>query len=279
MHVRSVRCPRSPLTSILSMFAMAVALLWSASAFAHHGNPPKHFVLVHGGWQGAWSWHQVEAVLESSGHTVTALDLPSLGIDGAVPGTVSLQDYTDRVVATLDAAPDPVVLVAHSMGGIVISSAAEARPDKVDKLVYVAAFLIPNGGTLLDVALADSEALITPNLIVDFSNGTVDVNRALLGDIFFNRSPASAEALGQALFKKTPLAPLATPLQLTEAGFGSVPRFYVETRKDHAISLSVQRAMVAQLPVEKVYSINTDHSPFLSKPHTLSRYLLDAAYH
>ncbi len=251
-------------------FALIVGAAWSAHA--------KHFVLIHGGWQGSWSWYKVVTVLETLGHQVTTVELPSHGIDATNPGAVTLQDYTDEVVAALDAISGPVVLVAHSMGGIVASSAAEARPAKIEKLVYVAAFLIPNGSSLLDVALTDTEALTTPNFIIDFQAATVDVNRAALRDIYYNTSPATDVALARTLFKKNALQPLGTPLQLSQAKWGSVRRFYIEALRDHAISLSVQRGMVAQLPVEHVYTMDTDHSPFFSAPLVLSAYLIGIAY-
>jgi pimeloyl-ACP methyl ester carboxylesterase len=263
---RGSGCSRA-LALIISLFVIT----WASAANA------KQFVLVHGAWQGAWNWYKVVTILEAAGHTVTLVELPSHGIDSTPPGSVTLQDYTDKVVQSLDAISEPVVLVAHSMGGIAASTAAEARPAKVQKLVYLAAFLIPNGGTMLDVALSDTEALTLPNFIIDFAGGTVDVNRSALRDIYYNTSPATDVSLARSLFKKQALQPAVTPLQLTQENWGSVRRFYIETLQDHAISLSVQRSMYTQTPVEKVYTLDTDHSPFFSAPLKLTAYLLDIA--
>src|SRR5213594_427487 len=96
----------------------------------------KHFVLIHGAWHGAWCWYEIVAGLEEAGQRATALDLPSGGIDGSPPDTVTLEAQADRVIAFLDSLSEPVVLVGHSAGGAVISMVAEARPQKVEKLVY-----------------------------------------------------------------------------------------------------------------------------------------------
>jgi pimeloyl-ACP methyl ester carboxylesterase len=223
-----------PLRKALVLFVLA--FITSIASAAH----AKHFVLVHGAWQGAWNWYKVVTLLEATGHTVTTIDLPSHSIDGTPPGTVSLQSYTDKVVQTLDAISEPVILVAHSMGGVAISTAAEARPSKVEKPVYVAAFLVPNGVSLLDIASTDTQALVLPNLIIDPVAGTADVNRSALKDIYYNTSPASDVSLARVLFKTNALQPLFTPLSLTQAGWGSVRRFYIETLQDHAISISVR---------------------------------------
>jgi pimeloyl-ACP methyl ester carboxylesterase len=260
-----------PLRRVLFLVVLGFAAFTASTAHA------KHFVFVHGAWQGSWNWYKVVALLEARGHTVTTIDLPSHSIDSTPPATVTLQSYTDKVVQTLDAISGQVILVAHSMGGIAVSTAAEARPSKIEKLVYVAAFLIPNGMSMLDIALTDTEALVLPNFIPDFQAGTADINRAALKDIFYNTSPAADFALARVLFKKNALGPLATPLSLTPAGWGSVRRFYIEALQDHALSLTAQRSMVAQSPVERVYSLDTDHSPFFSAPILLTAQLLDIA--
>ena len=79
-----------------------------------------------------------------------APDLPGLGEDRTPIPKVSLQSYADRISQVLDAEPEPVVLVGHSSGGMIISQAAEQRPDKVKLLVYLAAILSqPTGYFLL----------------------------------------------------------------------------------------------------------------------------------
>ena len=59
-----------------------------------------------------------------------------------------LAAYTKRVCETLDPQAEPVILVGHSMGGIVISRVAEEQPEKIAILVYLAAFLLQNGESL-----------------------------------------------------------------------------------------------------------------------------------
>jgi pimeloyl-ACP methyl ester carboxylesterase len=104
------------------------------------------FVSVHGGWNGGWCWEKVVPLLEEAGHEVEAPDLPGLGEDRTPLPKVSLQGYADRICQVLEAQPEPVVLVGHSSGGIVISQAAEQRLDKVKLLVYLAAILLQPTG-------------------------------------------------------------------------------------------------------------------------------------
>ncbi len=231
------------------------------------------FVLVHGGWSGGWTWEKVVPLLEEAGHEVEAPDLPGHGEDRTPIPEVSFQSYADRISGVLDAQTEPVVLVGHSSGGSVISQAAEQRPDKVKMLVYLAAFLLRDGEVLLSVAANDTESLILPNLVMseDGSSATIreDVIReGLLAD-------CSDEDVKRAKSRFVPqaLAPFATPITVTEDNFGRVPRVYIETLQDRAVSPSFQKEMYERLPCQKVISMDTSHSPFFSAPEELAGHL------
>ena len=82
------------------------------------------YVLVHGSWHGAWCWHKIIPLLEQAGHQAIAVDLPGHGRDWTDARDVSLQSYVESVCDILDAQPEPVILVGHSRGGIVVSQTA-----------------------------------------------------------------------------------------------------------------------------------------------------------
>jgi pimeloyl-ACP methyl ester carboxylesterase len=232
---------------------------------------PRHFVLVHGAWHGAWCWYKIVAGLQDAGHRVAAIDLPSAGIDGTLPGSVSLQTQAERVIATLDAVAEPVILVGHSAGGAPVSLAAEARPDAVEKLVYLAAFLLPNGASIALTALADESSTLSQHFVVH-PDGTFDVDPTARRDIFYNHCDDRDVALAQSLLKPVSLQANVDPVVIGE-NYGRVRRFYVTCLRDHAVSPATQRAMYTAMPCEKVLSLRSDHSPFLSHPAALLRAL------
>jgi pimeloyl-ACP methyl ester carboxylesterase len=241
--------------------------------------PPARprFVLIHGSWHGAWCWYRVAALLEHAGYQVTAVDLPSHGIDRTPPERVTLQDYTDRVVESLDTSDQPVILVGHSMGGIAISEAAEARPGKVQALVYLAAYLLPDGASAAQFSTLDTDSLLNRHLrFVDHDgDGTVDVldvDPAAVRDAFYARSPAADVALSRLLLVVDPLRPVITPLHLG-ASYDRVRRFYIRTTQDQAVSPALQARMYTQTPVERVFTVRSDHSPFFSQPVKLAKIL------
>ena len=232
------------------------------------------YVLIHGAWHGAWCWKKVIPLLEKEGHKVVAPDLPGHGKDKRPIADITLQAYTDRVCQILDEQSDPVVLVGHSMGGVVITQTAEYRPEKISKLVYVTAFLLQNGEFLLQHAEPDTEALVLPNLIMSEDQSYANVKQEALKEVFY--ADCSDEDVEFAKSRLVPqaAAPFATPVSTTEKNFGRVPRVYIACLRDRAISPLIQEKLYTALPCENVISMDTSHSPFFSAPEELAKHLL-----
>lgn len=233
-----------------------------------------NYVLVHGAWHGAWCWDKVVALLEAEGHDVAAIDLPGHGGDATPLAGLTQAEYGRRVADAVEAAGEPVVLAGHSMGGMAITQAAEYLPDRIAALVYVCAFLPGPGGSLLTLADGDTEARVLPNLEVDEAAGVCKVADAAVVECFYEECDPEDAATASARLTPESLAAFATPVAISEERAGSVRRIYVECSRDHAISIAKQREMWAARPCERVESIDTDHSPFLSRPEELAAHLL-----
>jgi len=232
------------------------------------------YVLIHGAWHGGWCWDKVVPLLEKAGHKVKAPDLPGHGEDKTPTSSVTLQVYTDRVCRVLDGQSEPVVLVGHSMGGIVITQSAEYRPAKIGPLVYLTAFLLRNGESLLQVAQGDAEALVLPNLVMAEDQSYATVRDEAIREAFYGDCSDEDVARAKSLLVPQAAAPFATPMSTTPENFGRVPRVYIECLRDRAISPSAQKAMYTALPCRKVISMDTDHSPFFSAPEELAGHLM-----
>ena len=239
--------------------------------------PSQHFVLVHGAWHGSWCWFRLETMLENRGHTVHAVELPAHGIDENTPGTTVLDDYENKVVDYLDSINSKVILVGHSMGGIVISAAAEKRPRKIKKLVYLAAFLLQDGQSLMDLASQDTNSIVPENIVIDREKNIIDINLDAVKEIFYEESSPRWLNLAKALLKTEPMQPFFTQLTLTDSNYGSIRRFYIKTTLDKAVTPQIQNIMTAAMPCEKIYCINSDHSPFFTTPYELRDIILDIA--
>jgi pimeloyl-ACP methyl ester carboxylesterase len=227
------------------------------------------YVLVHGSYHGGWCWEKVVPLLRRSGHDALAPDLPTHGEDGTPVSEASLDGYAEHVCGVLDSLPEPAILVGHSMAGAVISRVAELRPDAIEALVYLCGYLLRAGESMRQVSEADDEGLLMPNMVVAPDRGTVSILPDAARDVFYGDCSEEDAGRAGARLRPAPVAPLLTPMGVTKENFGRVPRVYVETALDRAISPAAQRRMHTALPCRKVVTMETGHSPFYAAPEAL----------
>jgi pimeloyl-ACP methyl ester carboxylesterase len=235
-------------------------------------------VLIHGGWHGAWCWQRVVPLLRDMGNRVIAPDLPGHGSETTTPASRPYEQYVSYVCNILDAQSDPVVLVGHSSGGVVISAVAEERPVKISVLVYLAAFLLPSGATPRSAAQEDRESLLQSCLVVDPEGLTVSVTREGARRVFYSDCTEEDAAWATNLLVPEPLIPpRATVPSIPKPRCWQGPRVYVECLQDKALGPTMQRKMYTESPYERVYSLQSGHSPFLSAPRALAASLHEVA--
>jgi pimeloyl-ACP methyl ester carboxylesterase len=210
---------------------------------------------------------------------VETLDLPGHGEDRTAIREITLAAYTKRVCDTLDAQVEPVMLVGHSMGGIVITQVAEERPEKIQTLVYLTAFLPQNGESLLQIARLNVDSLLMPNLMANEEQGYLTFKEgAPLKEIFYGDCPDEDVARARSLLVPQAIAPMATPVRITAEHFGRVPRVFIECLRDRTITPDIQKMMYTATPCQTILSMETSHSPFFSAPQELVRHLTELSY-
>jgi pimeloyl-ACP methyl ester carboxylesterase len=234
-----------------------------AAIFDQAAADPAMVVLVHGAWHGGWCWASLQAELDSRGIASLAADLPGHGASAA-PLT-GLQGDAQAVCDTLDMLADrhvgPIVLVGHSYGGAVITQAAAGRDD-VNHLVYVAAFALEAGESVLG-ALGSFErrevALSAAMIPTTDGSATVLDRTAAAGALYGECPPPAVTAAIQRLSPQ----PMAT---MTERVDGSprneINSTYVVCSRDQAVHPDHQMVMAGRCSQQ--IELDTDHAPFLS---------------
>ncbi len=238
------------------------------------------FVLVHGGFHAAWCWERTIAELATLGHDAVAVDLPGHGARAGQESTLS-----NRRQAILDVLQPGDVLVGHSGGGFDATLAADAAPDKVGHIVYLAAALPREGRTYPEaMAMRDSE------------DGEFDADTGeMLGYLHFDDDGAMTFAdfggawkyfyhdcdeatarwafgrLGPERFGDTTVTPVSVP----QFWAADLPRSFIVCEQDRSMPRWLADTVARRLGVQQL-SIDTSHSPFLSRPRELAELLVHA---
>jgi len=230
----------------------------------------KTFILIHGSWHSSWNWHRVIPFLAKQGHNSIAIDLPGMGRDKTPITEVKMNSTVGSICRLIDSIEGKVILVGHSKNGIMISQAAEYRPDKIEKLVYLAAYLIPNGKTQKEYSIQDTQGVLKPYVTQHPELNAHTLQPEIYKEGLYADCDDSIAELAKLLLSHEPVESGITALSLTDENFGRVPRIYIECTEDKAVTPYIQRKMYTETLCEKVYSLPTSHSPFFSKPKELS---------
>jgi pimeloyl-ACP methyl ester carboxylesterase len=204
-------------------------------------------VFVHGAWHHASCWDRVVEELARLGIESCAVELPLTGLAGDVAVTRE----------AIEAAGPGCVVVGHSYGGVVISSAAAGAPG-VRRLVYVAAFLAEPDEDLF--------AHLAGGLLVEAltfgADGTMSVRPDLAAAVFYG--DADPQTAARLVGDLRPTALGGPPPEGTEPAWLGIPTTYVVCTEDRAIPVDAQRRMAVQ--AGEVVEWPTDHSPFVTRP-------------
>lgn len=240
------------------------------------------FVLIHGGFHGAWCWSRTMPELERLGYESIAIDLPGNGtraheihtLDGCLEAMLSVLQEGD-------------VLVGHSGGGFNITMAADAAPTLVSHLIYLAA-AFPREGRTIAEALVQRDGAIDSRAAVDEVTGMMKyLDFGVDGSMWFN-SPDGArqlfyhdcdDATVQWAFERlTPEAPgpdVDRAVSVPRFWEAELPRSFITCSEDRAQPRWMADLNAHRLGVEPL-AIGGSHSPFLSRPAELAELLLHA---
>ncbi|HYR38063.1 MAG TPA: alpha/beta fold hydrolase [Methylomirabilota bacterium] len=236
---------------------------------------PKEFLLVHGACHGAWCWEEVTDRLRARGHRVAALDMPGHGRRAAEVRRASVASYAAAVAEALAAeGMSRAVVVGHSMGGLVIPKAAELAPARIRHLVFLAAVVVPQGGSLTRTLMTPAGREMMLGNAAARGDGTFLYPAEMAWARWMGDMPRSDPRVSRALSMLTPqaLRPLVEPIDMRAFHALGVPRTYIRCLGDRAVLPTIAAQCAARLGVTPV-DMDSAHNPMLSRPEELCRIL------
>lgn len=223
------------------------------------------FALIHGSGDGGWAWHLVQRALRARGYDAVAPDLPTDRDDAT---------WEDCVAAVVDAVggagrTGDVVVVGQSAGGFLVPLVA----DRVDALaqVYVAG-MVPQagetaGGWFENVGWAEAMAAVRCAGEDETTRGSDPAS------MFYHDVPAGLA--DEAMARERPVSEALAGVPWPGSELPAIATRYVVTTRDRFIPPPLQRHVAAlRLAVSRPDSIDTGHSPNLSRPEELADILV-----
>jgi pimeloyl-ACP methyl ester carboxylesterase len=246
------------MTKFRTILAVATSLtaLSAASAFAA---PAKNVVLVHGAFADGSGWKAVADILIKDGYKVSIVQEPMTSLEDDVAATKRILDRQDG----------PVVLVAHSYGGAIITEAG--NDPKVVALVYVAA-MAPDAGETLGALLQKTPAATTG--IAPTKDGFLFLDPTVFAADFAGDLP-KADAEFMAL-SQMPVAGKAFGTPITAPAWKDKPTYAIVATDDRMISPELERSMYLRAKAH-VTELKSSHVVFLSQPQAVAKVIEEAA--
>jgi pimeloyl-ACP methyl ester carboxylesterase len=227
------------------------------------------FVLVHGGWVGAWFWKGLVGMLRSQGHDVYAPTLTGLGERAHLANpSVDLDTHARDVAAVLEMEDlQNVILAGHSYGGMVITAAAELVADRLSQLIYLDAFVPTNGEAL--VAHMPAEYIEGFTHLVQTKGDGWRLPLPFPFEVFGNFGEAERQWV-ESRMRDQPFATSTTPVRLQSPTAAALPRSFVYcTQKPMGLfEISRQRAREAGW---RMFEIDAMHAAPATNPDLVAR--------
>lgn len=227
-----------------------------------NGSTPT-VLLVHGGFADASSWSEVAADLQDAGIEVIA---PA----NQLRGVTSDAAYLAGIVGGIDG---PVLLVGHDYGGVVITQAG-AQADNVVGLVYVAAFALAVGESLLDVSARFPDTLLGAALRPT-GNAELYVTTDRYHEVFAADLPERLTSVAAAA--QRPVAVATFEQRAAAAAWQRLPSWFVVATADQAIHPEAQRFMARRIGADTI-EVDASHAIVRSRPVEVAAHIRTATH-
>ena len=233
-----------------------------------------NFLLIHGAMRGAWLWDKLMPLLMKGGGNPMAIDLPGHGYRTAEASFTTMSTYINDVIQFIRKENlKDLVLVGHSMSGIVISKVAEEIPDRIKHLVYLAAVVPRNNEALIDLLTKErQEALRKLQGKAKELFGPLDTLRPMY---FTDLEGEEKESYLRQLTPQ-PLAPFFEKIQFKLFPKIPIPKTYILGLKDKSLPPDLTRRFAERLGVTPV-EIDAGHDLMVSRPGEVANVLLQLA--
>jgi pimeloyl-ACP methyl ester carboxylesterase len=236
------------------------------------------FVLVHGSWHDGSAWEPIIKHLEAKGHQAFAPTIAGhgKGVNKNVNHAQCTQSIVDYIVGK---DLTDIILLGHSFGGTIIAKVAEAISDRIKRLIFLDAFVLNDGESLINSIPHDSQALFD-NLVRESDDRTIMMPFEVWREAFLNDADLELAKSSYAQLSPEPYQPWIDKLDLKQFYALPIPKSYLYCTEDNVLPQGEQWGwhprMSSRLGLFRLVQMPGSHEVMFSNPLGLAEKIIVA---
>ncbi|MHB8869116.1 MAG: alpha/beta hydrolase [Thermoleophilia bacterium] len=234
----------------------------------------ERFVLVHGAWHGGWCWEGVARELVAAGHEVEAPTMPGMA-PGDDRSAVTFEGIVEALTAVLQRQEQPVVLVGHSSAGFLLQAAAPKAADKIKRLIFLNAFVLPDGACQFDLVPPEAAGGLTAAANASPDQSVPVIEDMVRGMLMGGDTPEAQDSVLERLSPQ-PLALFTTPVDTKAFTALAIPKTVVFSAGDTSLPPGAFLGMAQSLGEFDLVEIEGGHEALVVTPSAVAQGLLDS---
>jgi len=233
----------------------------------------KKILLLHGAWHNGKCWEKVSSILNKNGYETEALTLPGNGDNDSK--NVTYEDYVNYVCDKISAQAEKVIVVGHSSAGHVLQMALPKVADKVEKVIFNNAWLLPDNKSQFDFVPDEIKNGMRQAAIAT-GTGAIPIDPMFVrGMLATEASDEIIEELTKLLVEQ-PLIIMETPVQAKAFAEMKIPMVLLYCTKDVSVAPGAFMGMFKAWGDNPVVEVECDHEGLFTAPEAYTEGLIKA---
>lgn len=228
-------------------------------------------VLIHGAWHNGRCWDEVSSLLKKAGYEVEALTLPGNGEGDSKD--VAYEDYVNYLAKSLNAQKDKVTVVAHSSAGHVVQMAVPKAKDKVEKIIFNNAWILPDGKSQFDFVPEEIKSQMR-KMAVESGTGAIPIDPGFVRGMLATQADEEQFRKLMSLLVTQPLVIMETPVDAKAFQELSIPLVLLYCTKDMSVPPGAFLGMFKSLGDYPVVEVECDHEGLFTNPEAYAKGLV-----
>jgi pimeloyl-ACP methyl ester carboxylesterase len=230
-------------------------------------------LLFHGAWHNGKCWDKVSAILTKNGYEAEAMTLPGNGENDSKE--VSYDDYVNYACEKIGEQKEKVIIVCHSSAGHIIQMAVPKVADKVKKVIFNNAWIMPDGKSQFDY-VPDEIKNGMRQAAAASGTGAIPIDPGFVRGLLASEARDEVYEELMSILVEQPLIIMETPIQAKEFAALDIPKVLLYNNKDVSVAPGAFVGMFKAFGDNPVIEAECDHEGLFTNPEVYTEALMKA---